>query len=286
MPGRLIAASRNTGDGARISAERVPQDIRKITPNQMQIQGPPIPVLKVVASWLLAGVVFLFCLGMYKFATGEAMASVSDSLAVYSLQGGVFLAGAFLALLFFGIDPQKELFANGEVLKKDAIVAVKYFLIYAVTATAVILLLAFGAMLLMKMGFFSMDAVRGYAPKAARSSEILYLQGLVQSPAKSIFYLLTTCVLIPIEEEIFFRRLLFVSLRKNLAVPSSLLTASLLFSICHVPAASAASAFVVGLFLCWIYEKRENLRINIMVHGFINLFVTVAMMTMAYGKGG
>jgi membrane protease YdiL (CAAX protease family) len=58
---------------------------------------------------------------------------------------------------------------------------------------------------------------------------------------------------------------------------SSLLISSLIFAVGHIPSASAVHAFIVGAFLGWIYEKQQNMPINIMVHGLINLFVTMLM---------
>lgn len=124
-----------------------------------------------------------------------------------------------------------------------------------------------------------MDSFNAYYANstAAKLTQKNYLRDFViRVPFKFVLYLFSTCVLIPIEEEIFTRRLLYVSLRHKMGVSPSLLISALLFGAEHIGAA-AVPAFVSGLFLSWIYEKHQNLPVNIMVHGLINFSVTMIM---------
>ncbi len=236
-----------------------------------------IPLIKLLTLWLLAGIALVFCLGLYESITKVPISSIAESVTVYLIQGSIFLLAALWALSTIGVN-FKEAFHNYNAdIKNDLISALKYFCIYFGTATAVVLMVALIGMLLTQMGLFTIDTLQSHTSKTLKLAEQVYLHKIVKSPLKLCVYLFAACILIPIEEEIFFRRLLYTSLRSKRAFLSSLVISSLLFSLAHVPAASAISAFIVGLFLGWIYEKSQKLSINIMVHGLINFAVIMVM---------
>jgi len=219
----------------------------------------------------------ILCLGLYEFTTKIPISFISESITVCLIQGSIFSLAAFWALSTIGVDFKAAFCKANENIKNDLKLAFKYFFIYTAAATAVVLSLALIGMLLLKMGAFTMDALRTHNPTTPRLAELTYLHDVIKSPLKFVVYLFSTCILIPIEEEIFFRRLLYVSLRSKMTFMPSLLISSLIFGAGHIPAASTISAFVVGLFLGWIYEKKQRLPVNIMVHGLINFSVTVIM---------
>ena len=129
------------------------------------------------------------------------------------------------------------------------------------------------------MGFFTMEAFNSFHSNAMSDKlvERNYFGTLiVSSPLKSIIYLFSACILIPIGEEVFFRRLLYVSLRRKMGFIYALFLSSVLFALVHSGGAMGSALFA-GLFLGWIYEKHQNLSVNIMVHGLINFLVNLLL---------
>lgn len=242
-----------------------------------------IPFGRLLKIWLLTLLAMFFCLGLYNLASAVPMFSLPEEIIIYFIQGSVSLVTAFWALSTIGVYFRPAFHNFNASIKKDLKLAFKYFFIYALAAVALIGLIVSIAVVLMKMGLFDMAAFnRSSAVGSLRQPELAYLHNMViGSPFKFILYLFATCILIPIEEEIFHRRLLYVSLRNKLPFLSSLLISSLIFGLGHMPVASAISAFVVGLFLGWIYEKTQNLSVNIMVHGLINFSVTMVLVFLA-----
>ena len=84
----------------------------------------------------------------------------------------------------------------------------------------------------------------------------------------------------PILEELLFRGIIYGSLKRGL--PSSraaLICASLLFGILHGNVVQGVFAFLVGLFLNWIYEAEGSLLPAILAHSAVNastVFLAVA----------
>jgi membrane protease YdiL (CAAX protease family) len=84
-------------------------------------------------------------------------------------------------------------------------------------------------------------------------------------------------ILAPIAEELFFRGMLFQSLRTRLGVPLSMVLSAVAFSLAHAEATVLATGLVVatifplGLFLAWILARRETLLVPMVVHGVFNL---------------
>ncbi|OIN99668.1 MAG: hypothetical protein AUJ51_12225 [Elusimicrobia bacterium CG1_02_56_21] len=243
----------------------------------MIIEKIAIPFGRLFVFWALALLAKFFYLGLYNFASQLPIFSLPGSLTTNLIQGSVCLTVALWALSTLGVDFKEVIFNSNANIERDLKQALKYFLAYALSATALIFTLALIGVLLLKLGVFTMDMFHSSSSQPLKLAEQVYLQSIIKSPLKFIPYLFSVCILIPIEEEIFFRRLLYVSLRSKMAIGSSLFISSLIFSAGHIPAASVIHAFVVSLFLGWIYEKKQSMPINIMVHGLINFFVTMLM---------
>jgi len=218
-----------------------------------------------------------FCLGLYNFATELPIFSIPGSLTTNLIQGSVGLLAALWALSTLDINFKTTLSNSNANIVADLKLALKYFFIYALSAVALVFILALVGVLLLKMGLFTMDTFHDSTSQPLKLAGQIYLHSIVKSPLKFVLYLFSACILIPIEEEIFSRRLLYVSLRSKMTFMPSLFISSLIFGAGHIPAASAVHAFVVSLFLGWIYEKKQNLPVNIMIHGLINFSVTMLM---------
>lgn len=80
--------------------------------------------------------------------------------------------------------------------------------------------------------------------------------------------LFSYCLLVPVMEEVFFRRLLYVSLRQRYGLFRSLMINSMLFGLIHPDAVLFTVLF--GLLLCFVYERFGRVSINIMSHLVFN----------------
>ncbi|MBI4656670.1 MAG: CPBP family intramembrane metalloprotease [Elusimicrobia bacterium] len=219
--------------------------------------------------WALAGIIFIVFLGLY---TWNNKHSIHSEL-VYLIQGSVFLAAAYLALLKAGVNIKAAI--SDVDITDDIKLVFKYFLVYLLLGLAILLLITIAWILLIKTNIFtSDDFYRHMKNPLDRISEQNYLHDVImKSSFKFAVYSFSAYILIPIEEEIFFRRLLFVSLRKKMAFLPSLLISSLFFALLH--GAGAGFALATGLFLGWVYEKKQKLSVNIMIHGIVNFSVDV-----------
>jgi membrane protease YdiL (CAAX protease family) len=84
---------------------------------------------------------------------------------------------------------------------------------------------------------------------------------------------LLMALMVPLYEELFFRRLLYVSLRKRYPVGRAVFVAGLLFGLLHLHALVYAS--LVGMSLCLAYEKTGRLDVVIFAH-IINNFCSTS----------
>ncbi|MGC9070416.1 MAG: CPBP family intramembrane glutamic endopeptidase [Elusimicrobiales bacterium] len=85
-------------------------------------------------------------------------------------------------------------------------------------------------------------------------------------------YVFSLCVLTPVTEEIFYRRFLYVALRKKFSFKLSMLICSLIFAFLHFP--EIIVSFFAGCLLCYAYEREGNLSVPIIIHSIKN-FVAV-----------
>lgn len=83
--------------------------------------------------------------------------------------------------------------------------------------------------------------------------------------------LLSTCVVAPVAEELFFRRLVFTALRRRQGFWPSAVWSGLLFSLFH--GWGAPATLPVGIYLAWVYERERRLPVNIMLHGMVNFLM-------------
>ncbi|WP_133273268.1 CPBP family intramembrane glutamic endopeptidase [Hymenobacter radiodurans] len=92
------------------------------------------------------------------------------------------------------------------------------------------------------------------------------MQKLNAFPGLSFFVI---CISAPILEELLFRGLLLPGLLKNYSPRKAIVQSSLLFGIIHLNPAQVVSAFLLGLFLGWLYYRTHSLAACIVVH-FLN----------------
>ena len=90
-----------------------------------------------------------------------------------------------------------------------------------------------------------------------------------RSPEALALDLVFAAGLVAIVEELFFRAVLFALLRQRLRFVYAATLSSMLFAAAHEIAAWIP-VFVLGLGLCWLYERRHSLWTNALAHGTVN----------------
>ncbi len=110
-----------------------------------------------------------------------------------------------------------------------------------------------------------------------RMKEILSLepmQKIIQiEESPSILFLFFTILLIPIVEELFFRRYLYNYLKKkNVRKVFSIIITSILFSMIHPTFPSLILSFFWGIILCTIYANTGSILFSITLHVGYNFF--------------
>lgn len=240
-----------------------------------------------LAKWfvisVLAGIAMVLVLLAWGLLSHKDFSVLSqETLTIYLVQGTIFLLAALWTGLMLGINFKATLSNYNANIKNDLKLALKYYLVYALSMAVIIGVIVLIAICLMKMGLFDMAAYnKAHVASSLRQPEMKYLRDIViGSPFMFILYLFAACILNPIGEEIFFRRFLYVSLRHMMSFLPSLFISSLIFGAEHWGGGVVVS-FIIGLFLGWIYEKHQNLPVNIIVHGLINFSVTLVMIFFA-----
>jgi membrane protease YdiL (CAAX protease family) len=73
-------------------------------------------------------------------------------------------------------------------------------------------------------------------------------------------------ILVPIAEEVFFRGVIYKSLRERLGVATGVILSSLIFGLVHIDIAIAVTAFILGIIIALVYEYSKSLLTAILIH--------------------
>lgn len=92
----------------------------------------------------------------------------------------------------------------------------------------------------------------------------------VKMLSKDIWAYLGIAVVAPIGEELLFRRLMLPGLVKNYGVRNGILWSAFFFALFHLNPWQGISAFLIGIFLAWLYLKSNNIWLCIFLHFFNN----------------
>ncbi len=143
--------------------------------------------------------------------------------------------------------------------------AFKYFAGYAVV------LLCVAAFLYGAYALFGDHVGKVMRPLSEKNTaEDSLLQGIaVISRLRFLTVLFCACVLGPVVEEVFFRRIVYTTLRFRKGFWFSAFWSGLLFAVFHGVAAPVI--LPVGMYLCWVYERERRLPVNIILHSLVNL---------------
>jgi membrane protease YdiL (CAAX protease family) len=85
---------------------------------------------------------------------------------------------------------------------------------------------------------------------------------------------------VPFAEELFFRGVLYLWLRRRLGFWPALLLSSLIFGFLHGDVSVAGATFVMGLALGWFYERSKSLWSPIIIHAMNNSIKLVLLYTL------
>ena len=85
-------------------------------------------------------------------------------------------------------------------------------------------------------------------------------------------------IISPVLEEIFFRRFMYRSLKKNVGVFLAVITTSFFFAVVHLNLYAFPVLFVLGIILNIIYEKDNTIFSPILLHSIFNLVMIVSIL--------
>lgn len=117
------------------------------------------------------------------------------------------------------------------------------------------------------------ESFLGVMDKVAATSEAqtVSAKALSVSAFRYGLLLLGTCIIAPVAEELFFRRLVFTALRRRSGFWPSAFWSGLLFALFH--GGGAPVTLPVGIYLAWVYERERRLPVNIMLHAMVNFLM-------------
>ena len=92
-----------------------------------------------------------------------------------------------------------------------------------------------------------------------------------------IVFAVLVCVIVPISEELLFRRILYTGLLEFGKMTAFFGTAAV-FAAVHLFLAGLPGLFLIGLGFQWLYLYRKNLTVSIVAHGFLNACTVAAVL--------
>ncbi len=110
------------------------------------------------------------------------------------------------------------------------------------------------------------------------SQEVVY-ELRDSSLEKQCVIILSALVVAPILEEFIFRKFLYKALKFNFGILLAALISSIVFALIHFTVSSFFVLLVLGLFLCYCYEKYGSLAAPVISHAFFNLLMIFSILT-------
>ncbi len=147
--------------------------------------------------------------------------------------------------------------------KKNIFLAIKYFIIYLLIFSFLVLLLS--------LVFHDKSSVYSFNSFSNLRVKNILIDGL----KFKIIFVINVFLIAPVIEELYFRFMLLAKLMKknNFMVAATL--SSLFFAIFHF--SNILVAFIDGLYLSYIYKKEDNIILNIIIHFILNLFSVILL---------
>lgn len=98
---------------------------------------------------------------------------------------------------------------------------------------------------------------------------------LNNSRSSFLMQLLILGVLAPVVEELLFRGLIFKRLKIYYEVTICAYISSIIFAVAHFNLIQGLYAFVIGIILCFVYEKHKNIIVPIIMHMAANIIAVI-----------
>lgn len=135
--------------------------------------------------------------------------------------------------------------------------------------------LLFMGLVLAAAYYFWGDAFAGLMKpvSASGAEQEASVKAMAFSAPRFALLLLAACVVAPLAEELFFRRIVFASFRARKGFWFSAFWSSLLFALFH--GGNAPVTLLPGVYFCWVYERERRLPANVMLHGLVNFFAVL-----------
>lgn len=162
-------------------------------------------------------------------------------------------------------------------LKSSLLTVFKYSMVFIAITVMMAGLFEIVALFINKLTSGNIEIEKSIGTLITMSSEKNnYFRNIIyHSQLQFILLLISICFLTPIIEEIMYRRLLYVTLRKKMNMIWSLLISACIFGIFHF--SGVVLGFFFGLFLGYIYEKEQDILSNIIFHGIKNFVAIIVM---------
>ena len=158
-------------------------------------------------------------------------------------------------------------------------IVLRYYVVYAGFLLLVMGALSAILILLVKTGAIDYSTFINAAAEPDIKDRMVRVKFLLENSIPLfIVSLVYMCILAPVIEEIFFRRFLFVALRKRMNFALALFASSAFFMAVHPNIAQGA---IGGIYLGYVYEKGKSLPANILIHSITNLTVITISMLLA-----
>ncbi|OGR53450.1 MAG: hypothetical protein A2049_09455 [Elusimicrobia bacterium GWA2_62_23] len=172
---------------------------------------------------------------------------------------------SYAVLEGLGVNWRDSLADWGRRPGRDLLLAVKYFLGYALLLGVVF------AALMGAYGLLGDGLAAVMRPVTEKNTvENAALQGVAAvSRLRFLLVLFSACVVAPVAEEIFFRRIVFTTIRLKKGFWPAAFWSGLLFALFH--GAAAPIILPCGIYLAWVYERERRLPVNILLHSMVNL---------------
>ena len=90
-----------------------------------------------------------------------------------------------------------------------------------------------------------------------------------------VFNIICSGIIGPIFEETLFRYSFINYLKKFNSTKMSIIISSIVFAICHTGITTIIYAFIIGLVNSYLYIKKKNILVPIVIHMSTNIFVNV-----------
>ena len=174
---------------------------------------------------------------------------------LFVIPNGIFLL--ILYCIFYVTGEHKKIYENKKFISKQKL----YVTIKTLSICWVIFLIV---SLLSKIIF-------GDLPE--QSIVTLIRNSKINSKIVEIFF--WTIFISPIIEEIFFRKIMYSTLKFYLAPINSILISSFIFSFVHANISVFPLLFTLGIILCLIFEKTNSIIYPIILHSLFNFIMLI-----------